>query len=115
LLKPTVETFFFYYLWEELPENDLYIAFAINYFFKKQRSNNPCYIYSISNTNFHWMEQDFVEQNPVKFSSDYFAYLCIPASLKKNVICGSISPSTTNCRNQLQNRTLPAASQGWKA
>jgi hypothetical protein len=44
-------------------------------------------------------------------------YLCKRnhASSEKNVSCGSISPSTTDCRNQLQNWALLAVSRGYKA
>jgi hypothetical protein len=48
------------------------------------------------------MEQDFMGVNS---SQDYFAYLRIPASetmLHQNINCGLISPSMTDCRNQLQ-------------
>jgi hypothetical protein len=51
------------------------------------------------------------------------SYLCVfmypckwnHASTEKNVNCGSISPSTTDCSNQLQKWTLPAGSRGCKA
>jgi hypothetical protein len=36
------------------------------------------------------------------------------ASSEKDVICGSISPSMTDCRNQLQKWTLLAGSRGFK-
>jgi hypothetical protein len=37
-----------------------WISFASNYFVKKYRYNNPSCTYSISDTNIHWMERDFV-------------------------------------------------------
>jgi hypothetical protein len=61
-----------------------------------------------------------LDVNSVNSSSDYFVYLCIPGSesmlhQKKNGNCGLISPSMTDCRNQLQKRSLLAESHGCKA
>jgi hypothetical protein len=36
------------------------ISFTINCFVKKERYNNPSCTYSTPDTNFHWMQQDFV-------------------------------------------------------
>jgi hypothetical protein len=47
-----------------------------------------------------------LDMNFMNSSSEYFVNLSIPASetviIRKNASCGSVSPSTTDCRNQLQ-------------
>jgi hypothetical protein len=59
---------------------------------------------------------------PITFRMKGSSYLCVfmypckwnHASSEKNVNCGSISPSTTDCKNQLQKLTLLAGLRSWE-
>jgi hypothetical protein len=67
------------------------------------------------------MEQDFVGYMWILWTLVaiifVFTYLCKwnHASSEKNVNCGSISPSTIDCRNKLQKWTLLVGSSSYKA
>jgi hypothetical protein len=95
----------------------MYIYFAINCFIKKHRSNNPSCTYSTPDTNFHWMEQGFMDCMCILWTP-VAIILCIYVSLevkphfiKKNVNCGLIS----DWRNQMQKWTLLAGLHSCKA
>jgi hypothetical protein len=119
LLKPVVESFFFCLLWKELPENDLYVSFAVNYFFKKAQV--PQSILHLQHTR-HQLSLDgaglcWLDVDPVNSCIDYFAYLCTPASetvlhQKRMPVCRLISPLMTDCSNKLQKWTLLAGLRG---
>jgi hypothetical protein len=83
------------------------ISFAVNCFFKKTWVQQSLHL---QNTR-HQLLLDGaglrgLDVDSVTSSSDYFAYLYIPASEtmlhQKRINCLSISPPTTGCRNQLQ-------------
>jgi hypothetical protein len=44
----------------QIPPLYTYITFVINYFVKKHRYNGLSCTYSTPDTNFHWMERDFM-------------------------------------------------------
>jgi hypothetical protein len=95
-----------------------YISFATNYFFKKtQVQQSFLHITTHHTPTFTgWSGTSWVRYGFCELTSDYFAYIYIyiyiypckwnHASSEKNGNCGSISPSTTDRRNQLQKWTL---------
>jgi hypothetical protein len=107
--------------WNCFPSTRRYLSQSIISLKIKHKYDNPSCNHSTTDNNFHRMERDFVGKmsNPrTRVAIILHIYVSLQVKLpfiEKNANCGSISPSTTDCKNQLQKWTLLTGSRGCKA